>query len=236
MTISGSGGIQISDSKLTINSIIRPDNGVFTVMGDQANGTYLGNGATNGDYLYVNSANAPAVTSTGSSGNGMVAPWMVEYYGRYFLSYSSANGFVPATFTVTGGASSSATFTSTATDVVNLPNGGTVATGGQSAYAVLVNGNSSTAGLLSNASGDVLTIASGGLILDADYPSGNPVNNTANINFGSSSSPVEGVIYVGNPPSGITRAEELSGTLQSWGGLTMLLVRHGQPQRGVGNS
>ncbi len=186
VTISGPGGIWVSDSKLTINSILRPDHGVFTVQGEQASGTYLGNGATNGDYLFV--TNAPAVTAT-NGGNGMVAPWMVEYLGRYFLSYSSANGFVPATFTVTGAATGGGTFTSTATDVVNLPSGGTVATGGQSAYAVRLGGDPSTTTtytLNSNAPGDVLTIVSGGLILASDCGQNyNPAVNTANINFGS---------------------------------------------------
>ena len=222
VTISGPGGIWVSDSKLTINSILRPDHGVFTVQGEQASGTYLGNGATNGDYLFV--TNAPAVTAT-NGGNGMVAPWMVEYLGRYFLSYSSANGFVPATFTVTGAATGGGTFTSTATDVVNLPSGGTVATGGQSAYAVRLGGDPSTTTtytLNSNAPGDVLTIVSGGLILASDCGQNyNPAVNTANINFGSSANPVEGVIYIGNPPTGATRVETLSGTLQSWGGLTV---------------
>ena len=210
---------------MTINSIQRPDYGTLSVYGEENNGLDLGGL----DRLYV--TNAPTVTATNTAnaqvGNGMVAPWMVDYQGRYFLSYGST-GFVPAVFTVTGAATGGGAFTSGPTDVVNLPSGGTIQTGGQSAYAVRVGGSPSTTTytLNSNAPADILTIGSGGLILDS-YNGTNTTsittgecNQTANINFGSSASPVEGVIYIGLS-GGPQQFQELSGALQSWGGLTI---------------
>ncbi len=226
-TIQGASAIWIQGASLTLSSLTRANDGVLTIQGVTDNGTVLGTT----DQLFI-ANNAPAVTAT-NGGNGMVAPWMVEYNGRYFLSYNSTSGFVPATFTATGGASVSANFTSTATDVLNLPSGGTIS-GSQYAYAVRVGGSTGGAGgLMSTLSTDVLNIGSGGLILacsgtgDLTQGASYQLNNTANINFGTA----EGVIYNAGVYGGTGAngwiSNQLSGALTGSDGLTISGVSQG---------
>jgi hypothetical protein len=192
-------------TSLTVNSINRgTHNSVLALY--NSNTTRLGGN----EKLLVASANAPAVTAT-NGGNGMVAPWIVDYKGNYFLSYDATKGFVPATFTALGNTTGGGAFTSGATDVVNLPSGGTVVTGGQSAYALRTAGP-----LMSTLSTDVLTIGSGGLILTN---TASTATSTANIAFGNN----EGIIYFNGGSPGIAATNEyiLSGTITGTNGLTV---------------
>ncbi|NQT53638.1 hypothetical protein HQ576_16390, partial [bacterium] len=147
-----------------------------------------------------------------ASVNGMVAPWLVRQewdysYTNAFLDYTAGGGFTQAVFTSTSLA------TAGATDIVNLPAGGAVPGGGTTIYALR------TAGALTGAPGDTLTIGSGGLILDSSgtvFWTTPDMNHTADIDFGGA----EGVIWLsGNIVN--ARANLLSGKLSGSNGLTI---------------
>jgi autotransporter-associated beta strand protein len=202
---------------MSFNSINRVNNGIL--------GLYVNSVGTLGGNVQLTVTTPPANT------NGMVAPWILDYYGASFMQYNSTTGFAPATFTATDSFGAN-----NGTDIVSLTNTtGTNIPSGTNVYALR------TAGALTG--GDV-TIGSGGLIL-AGAPSspgngwggpaasnGAPITlvSTTNINFGSS----EGVIYsTGHDPSKInywyTGWNELDGTISGTGGLTI-----GSPLNGNG--
>jgi fibronectin-binding autotransporter adhesin len=131
---------------------------------------------------------------------GMVAPWMVEYYGSSFLSYDSTTGFAKRAFTSTD------LSTAGATDIVNAPGG--AISGARTVHALRTTGVLSSAG-----PGDVLTIGSGGLIL---INSGSTLYHSANIDFGSA----EGVLHIASV-AGTPRTHVFSGKFTGGNGLTI---------------
>jgi hypothetical protein len=209
LTIRGPAGIWLWYAAMKFNSIQRPDHGTLSIKDEAAVGASWAGWNTVSVTSNANHAVDVTATNTGAGGNGMVAPWMVgstvagnpAFFtvggGSFFLTYV-ASGFTPANFTQTD-------LSGGATDVVNLASGAAVS-GPVSAYAVRTAG-----ALTSTLSTDVLTIGSGGLILDTAVST--DITHSANIAFGSA----EGVIYIG----GNSRINRLTGALTGNGGLTI---------------
>ena len=159
-------------TSLTFSNINRVNSGVLIV--DFQNGTP---GSSN-IVLDTNHANDFTVN------NGMVAPWAITYYGNgSFLTYSAANGLVPAAFTNTNNLPNAGP-----NNIVQLTSSsGTVLSQSEEIYALSLYAYPFT----SSSSSNTLTIDSGGLIV---Y-SGNNYNDNANITFGNSTTNAEGVIF-----------------------------------------
>jgi len=155
VTIEGLAVIGVSSAygnsnQLTVNSISRgSDRSVLAVDGVN------GNLGTKEKLLVANGAPTPI--------NGMVAPWMTDNQGRYFLSYNTTNGFIPAAFTSTDLA------TAGATDIVNLASGGAAPAGGASVYA-LRTGGALTGGQINIGSGGLIQRAGGWRRLSFAWP------------------------------------------------------------------
>ncbi len=138
-------------------------------------------------------ANARVIVDSGvpTPTNGMVTPYIGSWYwsGAWawldptFMNYLPDTGFTNAVFTRTGLSGA------TATDIVDAATTGseTVPSGGVTVYALRAKYP-----LLANASGDKISIASGGLILHV--APANPTVHTAPLDFGDA----EGIIWAPN--------------------------------------
>jgi autotransporter-associated beta strand protein len=194
VNINSNGG---GPTALNLTTLTRNGRGTIFIEGQQGQ-----LGATTGNYEQVTVASPGAdLTST----NGMVSPAYTSFInGGNFLDYGAAGtaGFSLATYNATALAGASST------SIVNLTAPDTVAGGGQTVYALKTNSNVGGS--------DPLTITSGGLIM-----TGNAVNITAPLNFGSA----EGVIYANNNSmtlSGqITGSNGLTFSANQWNSITL---------------